>query len=677
MQNGRHGDRETQSYGPVISSSSRLPLPVSLLFRVVIVAVILTLSLATTRAQETPAAGTAPAPLANTGTIVMVSQTVDASIFTTDDGATVADVSASTRLHNTSKTQTVDATFGWPSWAGGTTIFTPDGLSNFTLTRAGQPLEMSQRDVDTTWNGETRTVTWWQTQQSLGRDERVSFQSSWDQSLGTGPLVTFRFGLLPAGNWPSTIGSTRVTVDLPSFTQAEQIVTARPAEFDFDGERVEWVLTEFEPAQNIELTLIAPPLWNELQALRDRVANNPDDVDAWLRVADIYTALSDAGVSAYEAEARSALLEARRAAPNAPEPHRRLWQYYRNRIGEPADLPTLQLALAEATALLQTGEDNTEARTFVVDGNVQLAEAWLAQDLPEVAITYLQEAEQFATGEQRADVQARQRAAAEQLALVTMVRAGLPEALEVAAEYDLPHDVPRPWLDGITVQVRTDGSGRTLIATLDSAVSQPQFDTRLDDLGNALQDNAPAGTDVTWATDAGSARLEITMTRTDPGYWVDASVALLAALPDDPTLDVLRSTLQPAEIEWRRTETFLEETVLYREDVALQGRAASQAEALQARHEQTDSQWEAALVRAGEDAWRRLASNQRARYVAEFDIGGRTLRQEWTLSVPAQDTLQFQTDTPRLSRWLMLGGAGIGLLLLALIGIWRWPMRRR
>lgn len=673
----RQGDREINVPRPCFSLSPSPPVSFSFLLRFVIILVALTLPLATTRAQETPAAGTAPAPLANTGTVVMVSQTVDASIVTTDAGVTVADVSASTRLHNTSKTQAVEATLGWPSWAGGNTLFTPDGLSNFTLTRAGEPLQLSQDEFNTTWNGETRTVPWWQTAQPIGRDERVSFQSSWVQSLGNGPLVTFRFGLLPAGNWSSTVGSTRVTIDLPSFTQAEQIVTAQPAKYDFDGERVEWVLTEFEPVQNIQLTLIAPPLWNELQGLRDRVANTPEDVDAWLRLADIYTALSDAGVTAYETDARSALLEARRVAPDAPEPHRRLWQYYRDQIGEPADLPTLELAIIEAKALLGTGADNEEARTFVVDGNLQLAEAWLAQNTPELAIPYLREAEQFATGERLADVQARRRAAEEEFALITMVRAGLPQALEVAAQYDLPRDVPRPWLDSIDVQVRTDGSGRTIAVTLDSAVSQSQFEARLNELGSALQSNAPAGTDIGWTEETGSARLEINMNRTDPGYWVEASVALLASLPDDPALDVLRSALQPSEIEWRRTKSFLQEDVLYREEVALQGRASSQAETLQARREETESQWEAALVSAGADAWRRLESNQRARYTVEFDIGGRTLRQEWTLSVPAKESLRFQTNTPRLSRWLMLGGTGVGMLLLTLITIWRWPLQRK
>lgn len=637
-------------------------------------------TIASAQEPSPPPTGTAPGPLSNTGTIVLVSQTVDASLATAEEGTVWADVTARTRLHQTNKMQAVDATLGWPAWAGGDTLFDPAGLRDFRVMRGDQRLTLMPDEYSTAWGGESRTVSWWTTTQSLGRDERITLEASWQQPLGDGPLVTFRFGLLPAGRWPAAIGSARVTVELPAFTREEQIVTATPAGVAFDGRRVEWVLVDFEPAENVELTIIAPAVWQEIETLRQQVDEAPGDVAccmaAWLRLAELYSALSEAGAATYEAEARSALLAARRAAPREPEPHRRLWQYYRARLGDPPDLATLQVAAAEAEAFLAAGGSDEEARRFIVDAYRQLAEAWMAREVPEQALPSFERALLYATDDEAESLTTQYRAAAERLALLTMVREGVGAALVVADEYDLTRDIARPWLSGIDIHVKTGPDRRVITATLTGGLSAGELNARLNNLGLALQENAPAGTDVQWTAEGATGQLHISMNRADPGYWVESSVALLAAVPDDPALDVLRSVLQPARIEWQRRQGRLEETLVYREDVRLSGRAGERAAAIATRQKNAESSWEAALAGAAADAWRRLSDTQRVRYTAHFSVGGRSLRRGWSLPVPATRQLAFEEEVPHLDRWLLLGGAGMALLLLALVVIWWWPVRR-
>src|SRR5690606_30438618 len=126
----------------------------------------------------TAVAGTAPAPLNNAGTVVLLAQTVDATLREADDGSLYADVQATTKLHNTSKTENARPFFGWPFSPGDEFRFDPAELPDFHISRGGQVISMTQQTFPTNFGSQTESP-WLVTEQSIGRDERVSFESSW------------------------------------------------------------------------------------------------------------------------------------------------------------------------------------------------------------------------------------------------------------------------------------------------------------------------------------------------------------------------------------------------------------------------------------------------------------------------------------------------------------------
>ncbi len=280
-------------------------------------------------AQEGLATGTAPAPIAGADAVAFISQALDARLLRAADGSYNAEVESVIRLHNTDRFNDTTVTLGWPGWPGGELRFDPDALAGFAVSNEAQPLALQRETRTTVWGGEARDSEWVVAQAPIPRDTRERLFINWSQPLGQGPLLTFSFGLVPAGAWSGPVGSVRVSLALPSFASQELIVRAVPETFTFTGSGIEWILVEEEPATNLSVTFVAPHVWAEIEAARAARANDP--VGSALRLADLYEALAAAGATGYGAEAEAVLEEGRRAAPDNPELLRRLALLYRTR----------------------------------------------------------------------------------------------------------------------------------------------------------------------------------------------------------------------------------------------------------------------------------------------------------------------------------------------------------
>ncbi|GEM_PF-5040949 len=619
---------------------------------------------------------TAPAPLRGAGSVVLVSHVVDVRLLPAD-GRLQAEVEAVTKLHNTSKTAAAQVTFGWPTWAGGEITLPPEAQEGLEFAREGRPLAPELRPVETAWGeGQARPVPWWITTQSIPRDARVSFRVRWRQALDTGPLVTLRVGLLPAARWPGPVGSVRVTLHLPELGDQEQIVWARPAEgMSFDGYRVEWVLADFEPADNLEVALIAPPLWQDIVTLRRRVADAPGDANAWLLLAERYASLADAGAPSYGAQAEAALLAAAKADPTNPEPHRRLWDRYRQDVGDPPDPAALQEATEAAEAYVLAGGTDPAVRAYAVNGLLRLAELWVEQGAPERALVWVERAEQVAGPEHQAPVaEVKERALAQTLAFV-LQQEGIGTALTRARELGLSvESLPFPWGRRLRVLVRTERDRRTVVAEWVSPPVPDAAAARVQRVAAQLASQVPAGVTVAHGVEGPIVRLSITV-EGPPETWPELMAAVEALLPQDENLDVVRSVLRPTALEWSTGGGWLEEQVNYREVVTLQSRAASRAETL--RQSTAPTAWERLFVDEAATVWERLAASQEAVYEVQVKSGSRLLRSTWRVKPPATEELTLAHTWLRAERLAWLIAGGVGLLMLALALIWRWPMRAR
>lgn len=612
------------------------------------------------------ATGTAPAPLSGAGTVEFVSQSVDAALNRTEDGLYWADVEGSVRLNNTDRFRYATVTLGWPGWPGGDLRFDPNDLPGFAPTRGGARLGSELRTYPTTWAGETRDSNWLVTQTSIAPNTRDRLTVAWRQPLGPGPLLTYSFGLLPAGSWAGVVGSARVTLNLPTFASEEIILHAEPMSYTFTGNKIEWFVVEEEPVTNPTVTLIAPHMWQAIEGARAALATEP--LTASLRLADLYEELAAAGATIYSAEAEATLEAARRAAPDNPAPLSRLAALYRARAERDGEnLAAREQAALAAEAALAAGATDDALRAALVGDLQQLAAAWAESD-PALALTFLERAE--AAGGDPATLAPQRRALAESLALEALARDDLQAALGLAAQHGLETEIaPFPWLTRATMHITNEPNRRTL--TLSATGEEAKLTERLGGLANLL---TTSGFAATWDAEAGTFSLHFTG---DEAAWSQGARVVAPAIADEPEWDLLRAALLSATLEYRVVSDAFRQRYGYREALTVEGRAAERAATLLQEAETHETEWARQLTRAAAARWQALADSQSVRVTTRFAVAGGSAQREWTLAPPTSETLEWRGESARRDRWLLLGGGGLLGLLALLALIWLPAPRRR
>jgi hypothetical protein len=365
--------------------------------------------------------GVAPAPISGAGSVQFVSQAVDATLNRAADGSYIVSNEAAIRLNNTNRFGAASVTFGFPGWGGGTVRFNPAELPGFAPYTDNGALGNQMQVLPTTFFGASQESTWQVTSINIPADTRVRFYTDWQQSLGTGPLLTYSFGLIPASAWEGNMGSARITLKLPFVVSEEAIVSATPTDgedtYTFLGDTIEWLLIDTEPSVNPTVTLIAPDFWREIE--NTRAARATDPLGANIRLADLYAQLAAAGVASYSLEAEGALEAARRAAPTDPVPLQRLAILYRQRADQNGgDLAILEQSVTVAEEALAAGSTDADTRAALLRDLQILADAWATQN-PLIALDFLTRAEAVAGGSDPVITEKR-RAIAEQLAVTAL-----------------------------------------------------------------------------------------------------------------------------------------------------------------------------------------------------------------------------------------------------------------
>lgn len=608
----------------------------------------------------TEVAGSAPAPLAGSGAISFVSQAVDGTLRPVEGGY-VVDNRAVIRLHNTDRFNAAAITLGWPGWPGGSLRFDPAELPGFAPVRGGVGLPTRLESRATTWQGETREAIWLVAETTIAPDSRERIFFDWSQTVGNGPLLTYAFGLLPAGAWPGPVGSARVTLTLPRLLSEEAIVQAEPADYTFLGDQLEWLLVEREPLQNPRVTFVAPHLWAEIEETRDQVASAP--VGANLRLAELYESLAAAGAANFAARADTALLAAYRADPNRPEAARRLYERYRARALETEDPALLNEALLYGEAALASGEQDPTLRAAVAADLVALALDWEGE-APEQALDFLDRAAPLAPDP--ALVSAHQQRLAERVALSRLNRGDDRGAAEIAARYGLPDAaLPLPWLDELFVRIENGPAARRVTLEVDGPPEEVA--ARMSALVDRLR---LAGTRAGWE----SPRLWIELAG-PPAGWAAAAQQAGALLPADPELDLLRSALPPRDLQYEMTEGRFEVRFSYQERLVVDSRVAAVVAEAQGRRAAATSPLLQARLDGIEQRWRHLDESQGVEVITRFADGA--IERAWTVRPPADDLLRWEERVARPEQILTVAAAAAALLLLLAALIWLPGRSRR
>ncbi len=318
------------------------------------------------------------APLSGAGKIEMIAQTLDVDVVESGEGTALVGQMLF-KLHNTDRLAGAELSVGFPSWGGGAQELNEKSFTQFTISQNGRPIQPEWQTQPITLNKLTRNVRWLAWSTTMAEDERAIIQVSFRQELGDQPLPTFVFAQAPAILWKGYVGSARYTVRFPWVTTPEEFRQIAPKGSEFDGQRVSWLFSDFNPDEPILLQFIKPRFWREVVAARRALGQN-GDVPAALRLGSIFLQLARASFSASDlSQAMAAFQRASEIDSSSPSAPLELAQIYeaklRGEFGPLGDENAVRAsALEQWERVLKLSPTNLEARDAVAQHSFALAQ---------------------------------------------------------------------------------------------------------------------------------------------------------------------------------------------------------------------------------------------------------------------------------------------------------------
>jgi hypothetical protein len=235
-------------------------------------------------------------------------------------------------------------------------------IVNFQVSVEGKPLEYRVTELPNPKGADKLLLPWASFPMTFPAGEetlvRISYSiPAWWSYEGLTMNLTYIFQT--GAGWAGPIGKAELVVNLPYPASAETIWTM-PEGGQVEGHQVRWTWLNLEPTpqDDFSIHLLLVNHWDDLLAARAGVAANPQDGEAWLKLASTYTMLTRGrSYSAarmlpgfgetYQPLGLQAAQEALRLLPEDGRPHYELALLYASALPENATSEDLKTVMDE------------------------------------------------------------------------------------------------------------------------------------------------------------------------------------------------------------------------------------------------------------------------------------------------------------------------------------------
>ena len=162
---------------------------------------------------------------------------------------------------------------------------------------AGEPVDWRRVDIPVPDN-EQITVPWAEFGVTFPPGQDVLIEVYYSSSpVGEYPYVAYRYVLETGAGWKGSIGSAEIMVKLPYEANHQNVIIDETTGWSqttpgaiLEGNQVIWHFENFEPTRenNIEISVVVPNVWRKVLEERARVADHPEDGEAWGRLGKFY-----------------------------------------------------------------------------------------------------------------------------------------------------------------------------------------------------------------------------------------------------------------------------------------------------------------------------------------------------------------------------------------------------
>lgn len=667
----------------------------------IILALFLTLAASNVASADNPTVNVlvALAPIDRKSAVELVAITLDGNLSETD-GHTIVQGKMTFKVHNTDSLEPVTVPVGFPEWAGGALTFDPSRFNSFVVSLDNKQLTLGQTTAPVMILNELRPVSWYSFDLTLDPDEKKVVDVDFVQDLGPDILPRFTIGLLPSNGWKGKIGSTRLSIILPSPTTADQFVTLDPTVPKFDGDKLTWLWIDFNPDADPSVTLIRPSMWADLLDKRAAAAQNPNDSAIHFALGRAYEQL--AGIASprrdnFLSQAVAELETAARLDPGNLDSATTLAELYETRAGPPSgprDINYVALALAEWQTLIGSRAD-ADARLHSAEDSFYLGIEARSRGENDQALKFLQDASNFSpkgagplftiahwTTEMEAVRIALAKAAEAQGQIATalsLARSAL------GKDFDLSPSPPFPSFAVDHAEILTTNAERRITFSV-SAYPGPSADAEheMDSAVSALNKTG-VGTAARVVTESNYG-LMITVPFNSDKDLISRLGEMARGFPAREDWKIMGGIVNAPAIEWNQTVDTFTRKSSYREDVDLASTMApiqtdldklSQTiGALESASPGDDrAQLRLALMKDSQQWWQRALATGSVDYLLER---GGTNPGRWSVKIGEKTTLLYD-DSELRPEWYLIGATSalIAVLLILLLAAFMRAFRRR
>ena len=237
-------------------------------------------------------------PGSETTQVRMVAETVQIDVRTTDTQSLgTARVTADFTMRNLGS-QSESMAVRFPISASDGRSEYPE-ITNLAIKVNGKQVSFRRANYpDIRYYNQDQDVPWAEFDVTFPVGQDVPIQVAYTlNGSGYMPFTAFYYILETGAGWKDTIGSADVILRLPYPASTQNVIMDLQIGWAettsggvFNGNEVRWHFDNFEPGpdgpvQNMEFALVAPVNWRTVLKERDNVAKNPNDSEAWGRLA--------------------------------------------------------------------------------------------------------------------------------------------------------------------------------------------------------------------------------------------------------------------------------------------------------------------------------------------------------------------------------------------------------
>lgn len=98
----------------------------------------------------------------------------------------------------------------------------------------------------------------------------------------------YSYVLKTGRGWKGTIGSADIIFQLPYELNDSNFYGCWGEPCIANGDKIQWHYEDFDPTSNVRVSLLPPPLWQKMDLEKKNTTTNPNDGEAWGRLAKAY-----------------------------------------------------------------------------------------------------------------------------------------------------------------------------------------------------------------------------------------------------------------------------------------------------------------------------------------------------------------------------------------------------